>query len=155
MDEINSPPLSVRGASESRRHSIRLRFCRAVGVIASVVCVLGEVAWGLICTEASMGWAGRPRLFKRTSRGDMPGAEGFLTGVRRRDLVRETRATRFTLLVDRVFRGRPGLTVPVIELRQGQQEAWEQSDSESREVLVSMGPNSSYTFVSSPIWWPL
>lgn len=84
----------------------------------------------------------------------MRGTEGLLTGVRRKDLVNETRATCFTLLVDRVFRGRPCLTGPVRELRQGQQVAWERSDSGSRgmEVEVSAGPNSSYTSSSSPTW---
>ena len=66
MEEINLPPLSARGASESHRHSIRLKFGRVVGVIAFVVCVLDEVARGLTCAEALMeaiGWTGGLRLF--------------------------------------------------------------------------------------------
>lgn len=54
MEEINLPPLSVHGTSESHRHSIRLKFGWVAGAIASVVCVLDEVAWGLICEEASI-----------------------------------------------------------------------------------------------------
>jgi hypothetical protein len=61
----------------------------------------------------------------------MRGAEDPLTGVRRRDLPKVTGATCLALLVDQVFRGRPGLIAPDAELWQVQQTVLEPFNSES------------------------
>ena len=90
-----------------------------------------------------MMFANHPRdflSFPLANSGDSPrkkseeacgGAEDPLTGVRRGDLLKETRAAFFTLLVDQVFRDRPSLIVSVAELWQVRQTALEQFDLES------------------------